>query len=136
MTGETEKAKLEEGWRRHRAGDRAGAEILYREVVSENSQNFEALWRLAFLLGQRREFEETERLLEKAIELRRTADALFLRAYALQMLQRYAEALACLDDALEVNREMKEAILNRAAVLFTLRRYEDAAADYERLLEL
>jgi len=136
MTEHTEKSKLEEGWRRHRAGDRAGAEILYREVVAANPQNFEALWRLAFLLGQKREFQESERLLERAAQLRPTADALFLRAYALQMLQRYEDALACLDRALELNREMKEAILNRASVLFTLRRYQDAAADYERLLEL
>src|SRR5262249_8407508 len=70
------------------------------------------------------------------VRLRPTADALFMRAYALQMLQRYEESLASLDRALSLNREMKEAILNRASVLFTLRRYEEAASDYERLLKL
>src|SRR5215831_2542725 len=136
MTEQAEKAKLEEGWRRHRTGDRAGAETLYRQVIAENPQNIEALRRLAFLLGQKREFLESERLLERAIQLLPTADALFLRAYAFQMLARYEESIACLDRALELDREMKEAILNRAAVLFTLRRYEEAAADYQRLLKL
>jgi predicted O-linked N-acetylglucosamine transferase (SPINDLY family) len=136
MSEEAERSKLDEGWRRHRAGDRAGAELLYRDVVNANPRNVEALWRLAFLLGQRREFEESEKLLEKAIEVRPTADALFLRAYALQMLERYEESVACLDRALDINREMKEALLNRASVLFALRRYEEAAADYERLLNL
>ncbi|HYM18083.1 MAG TPA: tetratricopeptide repeat protein, partial [Micropepsaceae bacterium] len=136
MTEQAEKAKLEEGWRRHRTGDRDGAETLYRQVVAENPQNLEALRRLAFLLGQKREFLESERLLERAIQLRPTADALFLRAYTLQMLARYEESIACLDRALELNRDMKEAILNRASVLFALRRYEEAAADYQRLLKL
>jgi predicted O-linked N-acetylglucosamine transferase (SPINDLY family) len=136
MTEQAEQSNLEEAWRRHRAGDRTGAEILYREVITANPHNIEALSRLAFLLGQKRDFNGCESLLEQVVRSRPTADALFMRAYALQMLQRYEESLASLDRALSLNREMKEAILNRASVLFTLRRYEEAASDYERLLKL
>src|SRR4051812_12045907 len=99
MIAPTEHVKMEEGRRRHRAGDRAGAEALYGEVLAANPDNLEALSRLAFLLGQARRFAEADALLDRAIRLRPTPDALFLRAYALQMQARYHDALACLDRA-------------------------------------
>ena len=61
---------------------------------------------------------------------------LFLRSYALGQLGRDEEALACLDKVLALNPKLAEALLNRASLLFGLRRYEAAAADYERLLAL
>jgi predicted O-linked N-acetylglucosamine transferase (SPINDLY family) len=127
---------LDEAWRLHRAGDYARATELYRELLRTDPKNFDALYRLGFLYGQRGQFEEAQHVIGEAIKFRATPDALLTRAHALGRLGRHEEALACLGQAIRLKPDFPHALLNRAAVLFRLRRYEEAAADYGRLLEI
>ena len=60
----------------------------------------------------------------------------FLRGSALMRLNRLAEAGACFDAAVALRASFAEALLNRAAVQFRLRRLSEAAEDYGRLLPL
>jgi tetratricopeptide (TPR) repeat protein len=64
------------------------------------------------------------------------SDAYFLRGSALLSLGRLEDALSCLDCTLALNPDFPEALLNRAATLFGLRRHAEAGKDYNRLLRL
>src|SRR4029078_10365279 len=106
-------------------------------ILSNEPGNFDALYLLGMLKGQNGRFEEAQYFNGEAAKAKtQSVDAFFLRSYALQKLERYGDALVCLDRTLALNPLLKQAILNRIAVLFRLRRYEEAAADGERLLAL
>jgi tetratricopeptide (TPR) repeat protein len=51
-------------------------------------------------------------------------------------LRRPIEALAAFDTALAINPKDAEALSNRGTMLFQLKRYDEAAANYENLLKL
>ena len=128
--------KLDDAWRLHRAGEHEKAERLYRDVIRADPLNFEAHHRLAFLHGQRGQWEQAQIVMGRAIELNpRAADAHFLRGSALQKLERHEEAMACFDRALALH-PAPEVRLNRAASLYRLHRYAEAGDDYSRILEL
>jgi predicted O-linked N-acetylglucosamine transferase (SPINDLY family) len=127
--------KLDEAWRLHRAGEHEKAELLYRDVIRAEPSNYEAHHRLAFLHGQRGQWENAQSVMARAIELNpRAPDAQFLRGTALQKLERHEEAIACFNRALELNPGLAEVGLNRAASLYRLRRYAEAADDYSNIL--
>jgi protein O-GlcNAc transferase len=129
--------KLDEAWRLHRAGDHEKAELLYRDVIRAEPSNYEAHHRLAFLHGQRGQWENAQSVMARAIELNpRAPDAQFLRGTALQKLERHEEAIACFNRALELKPGLAEVGLNRAASLYRLRRYAEAADDYSKILQL
>jgi predicted O-linked N-acetylglucosamine transferase (SPINDLY family) len=128
--------ELAEAWRLHLAGEHERAERLYAEIIRADPSNYEALYRLAFLHGQRGRWEDAQRVMARAIELNpRAPDALFLRGAALQKLHRHDEAVTCFDRALALNPGLAEVRLNRAASRYRLRRYEEAGDDYSRLLD-
>ena len=64
------------------------------------------------------------------------AEALYNRGNALQVLKRYAEALASYDRALTVRPDYAEALNNRGSALHELKRYDEALASYDRALTL
>jgi protein O-GlcNAc transferase len=137
MTGALTHPLLQEAWNLHRSGRHEKAAELYRAVLREQPQNFDALYLLGMLHGQDGGFEEAQAFTAEALRVNpMSADAWFLRSYALGQLGRDEEALLCLDRFAGLNPNVPEALLNRASVLFRLRRYEAAAADYEHLLRL
>jgi protein O-GlcNAc transferase len=128
---------LEEARRLHRAGDRGGAAALCRSIIQADPGNFDALYLLGFLHGQRHEFDEAQYFFAEASKRNPVStDALFMRGFAFQKLARDEEAISAFGQALAINPHLAEALLNRAGSLFRLRRYEEAACDYENLLAL
>ncbi len=100
-------------------------------------RTFDVAYRLGLQYGQAGKFEEAERLMGEAAALNPVSIlAHFARGYALQQLGRHLEAVECLDAVLRLRADFPEALLNRAASLFSLRRYSDASDDYRRLLAL
>jgi protein O-GlcNAc transferase len=130
-------ALLAEAVQRHRAGDEAGAERLYKAVLAREPKRFDALYRLGFLYGQRGAFADAERTMGEAIALNpASADAQFLRGSALLKLKRDAEAVACLDCAVALDPKLAPAWFNRAVGLAAMQRYAEALASAERSLAL
>jgi serine/threonine protein kinase len=58
------------------------------------------------------------------------------KGVSLSHLQRYAEAIACYEQALELNPELKEAWNNKGMALTALQRYPEALECFERALAL
>ena len=128
---------LDQALQLHLGGDHAKAGELYRSILSDDPRNFEALYLLGMLHGQNGDFDKAQYFTGQAIQLNPySADALFLRSYALKQLDRDEEALACLDRVLVLNPVLAEALLNRAALLIRMGRNTASVADYERLLAL
>jgi len=128
-------AMLRDAWQSHRAGDRARAERLYRDILRGEPRNFTAIYRLGFLCGESGRFEEAQSLMGRAIALNpAAADPHFLRGSALMQLARNEEAVACFGHAIALKPEFPEALLNRAASMFRLKQHAQAGEDYARLL--
>ena len=62
-------ALLDEAMHLQRAGDHASAERAYRDVLKAEPRNFDALYGLAFLCGQKGRFGQAEALMAEAIAL-------------------------------------------------------------------
>src|SRR5690242_20697949 len=62
--------KLLRARRLHDAGDVAGAQFLYKQVLRRDSSNAEAQCRLGIILGQQGRYSAAETLLRKALEQR------------------------------------------------------------------
>jgi protein O-GlcNAc transferase len=130
-------ALLTQGYSLHKAGRLAEAARCYREILAADAKQFDALFLLALLHLQSRDFETAERLFGEAVALQPdAADALFARASALQELGRHAAALAVLDALLELRPGQAQAWNNRGNLLLTLDRGGQAIASYDRAIAL
>ncbi|HXJ02866.1 MAG TPA: tetratricopeptide repeat protein [Micropepsaceae bacterium] len=128
---------LDEAWRLHQSGDHKRAAELYHSVLREQPGNFDAYYLLGLLHGQEGRFEEAQFFTGEAARLNpMSADAQFMRSYALRRLDRNEEALVCLNRVLALNPSLTEALMNRAAVLVRLQHFAAAVEDYERLLAI
>src|ERR1700674_4187108 len=94
-------ARLQEGFRAHQAGDLDKAEGFYRDILSSDAKNFDALYLLGYVHLQRGRWDAAERQIGEALTINpHSIDALFNRARALTNLGRQKEALSDLDRAL------------------------------------
>jgi tetratricopeptide (TPR) repeat protein len=111
------------------------AERGYREVLSLDPDQAEALHFLGVLHFQYGKFEEADALLRRSIEQAPSALALANHASVLSSLARQDEALACLDRALELNPSHRRAQFLRAGVLADLGHHAEAVTACDHLLE-
>jgi tetratricopeptide (TPR) repeat protein len=63
-------------------------------------------------------------------------EAWFQRGFVLYKLQRYEEAIASYDRAIEFNALDAEAWGNRGGVLLMLQRYEEAIASFDKAIQI
>ena len=128
---------LDEAWQRHRAGDYASAERLYKDVLRQEPRSFAALFRLGFLYGERGAFAEAECFMGEAIALNpASAEAHFLRGSALLKLEREEEAIHCFERALALDPAIAMAWFNRAVALVVLERFGEALMSVDRSLAI
>src|SRR5204863_5191072 len=120
-------ARLQDGFRAHQAGDLDKAERLYRDILSADATNFDALYLLGYVHLQRGEWDSAERRIGEAVTINpNSIVALFNRARALANLGRQMEALSCLDRALSLRGGIPELLLTRGNVLLALNRAAEA----------
>src|SRR5205809_7883366 len=82
----------------HRAGKLDEAERIYRDVLAEASDHFDALHALGVIAAQRRDFSSAQTLLQRALAIDpHAADAQANQANVQNALGRYEEALASAD---------------------------------------
>ena len=121
----------------HRQGKLAAAEELYRSVLAQHPEQFEALHFLGLLRMQQNRPAEALPLLERALSIDpHSADDLSIIAGALLSLGRPTEALAKLDALLAIRPADAAAHYNRGVVLSALSRPDEAAASYRETLSL
>ncbi len=119
----------------HRQGRLAEAERLYRSVLSQEPEQFEALHLLGLLKLQEGNPSEAHALISAALRCRPGAtNAMCNLSAALLGLNRAAEALATCDQVLSITPADEEARYNRAAALFQLGRYPEAIEGFNGVL--
>src|SRR5881275_681771 len=102
----------------HRAGNLEEAERIYRDVLAEASDHFDALHALGVIAAQRRDFSSAQTFLQRALAIDpRVADAQANQANVQNALGRYEEALASADRALQIDPHHVVALYNRGAAL-------------------
>ncbi|MGE5539743.1 MAG: tetratricopeptide repeat protein [Gemmatimonas sp.] len=128
-------ARLRTAVQAHVAGRLAEAEALYREVLRDAPDQFDALHNLGVLKLEQRDHAAALDLLRRSLEVNpRAASAHLNIGSALRDLKRPAEAIASYDRALALRADYPQAHNNRGVALRDLGRLEDAVDSYTRAI--
>lgn len=120
----------------HQRGQLGEAEQLYRQVLTRQPKNFDALHLFGVLMHQRGMSIEALALIREALKANeRSAAALSNQAIVLAALERTDDALASYDRALALKPDFAEALNSRGNLLIKLGRIADALANYEQALD-
>jgi tetratricopeptide (TPR) repeat protein len=121
----------------HQQGRLADAEALYRAVLAQAPEHFDALHGLGIIYYLNSQPASALELIERAIAINPSVAAAHShRGVSLQALGRLGEALASHDRALQIKPDYAEAFNNRGSTLFDLKRSDEALASYDRALQL
>ena len=121
----------------HQQGRLGEAEQLYRSILQDQRDHFDALHLLGVLMHQRGRSEEALALIARAVAANtRSADAHANQGRVLAALSRFETALASFDLALALNAEQAELLLQRGNVLQHLNRSAKALESLDRALVL
>src|SRR5258705_5027931 len=120
----------------HRQGRTDEAEFLYRSVLAEDPQQFDALHLLGFVHYQRGQHAAAAELIDRAIGINPAVSASHSnRGLVLQALKRPEHALLRYDHPLRLRPDNTEAHNNRGSALLDLKRPEEALASFDRALQ-
>lgn len=137
VTGDVEKAELEQALALLQAGklDEAGAR--YRSLLQVYPNQSEALHFLGVVEAQRQNLVEAAALIGRAIEINpENAAAHSNHGNVLKALKRNEDALVSYDRALTLDPGWVEALNSRGCVLGELGWHEEALMSYERALKI
>jgi protein O-GlcNAc transferase len=119
----------------HRQGRLSEADVLYRSVLAQQPNNFDASYLLGMLKMQQGQPAHALSLLETAVKIKPHApEALTILGAVLAALGRPAEALQAYERLIKVRPRDPDALYNRGAVLSNLGRHADALASYDQAL--
>lgn len=127
---------LEEAHNLDAAGRRAEAALIYGDLLAGPRQveALKALGRISFENG---DLEAAQYFLGEALKFAPDfVEGHHLRGVALMRLGRNAAALDCLERAVALGTQSKEAILNHATLLLEMKRPNEALGGFDRLLSL
>jgi Flp pilus assembly protein TadD len=118
-------------------GDAASADLWYGKAVELAPENLEFInkWAGAKILLEKNEdaINVLNGLLAKNPKL---TDAQVNKGFALLKLNQQVEAMACYKQALQLDCDNQQALLNRAGLLHLMGKDEDAKKDLKHLLKL
>jgi protein O-GlcNAc transferase len=121
----------------HRQGKLTEAERIYRDILHQQPNHFDALHRLGIIAAQTDRTEMAVELIGRAIELNSTdANAHNNLGNALLELKRADDALKSYDKAIALNPGDAEAHHSRGLALQDLRRLDDALASFDQAIAL
>jgi protein O-GlcNAc transferase len=121
----------------HRSGKIAEAEAVYRQILSQQPQQCEALLYLGMLRSQCGDTAEAERLIGTAARLYpQSADVQFQIANLHVQTGHIDEALTAYGNAISCRKDFAEAYNNRGGILQKLGRHEEALADFAQAVTI
>ena len=117
----------------HQRGQLGEAEQLYRQVLTRQPKNFDALHLFGVLMHQRGMSLEALALIREALKANeRSAAALSNQAIVLAALDRPDDAMVSYDRAITLKPDFAEALNSRGNLLIKLGRTADALVSYEQ----
>jgi tetratricopeptide (TPR) repeat protein len=129
--------QIELARQRQQAGDSAGAEKIYREILARQPGHPQALHRLATVLGQRGKFDEALELAGRAVRIKPDdPNAHKTRAAVLASMGRFDDAIKSYHQIVKLWPGDAVAHRNLGAMLASAGRLEEAAAELERATHL
>jgi Tfp pilus assembly protein PilF len=135
-TADKTEQRLREGLIRHQAGDLAGAEAIYREVISEDAESADAQHLLGLVLHLTARNAEAEPHLRRAIALRPEAAEFHNSLGAIMIaLARHDEAYAAFEAALAIRDDLADAHYNLGYLDHASGRLRKAVKRYRQSLE-
>lgn len=128
---------LQKGHALHQRGLITEAEAAYKEILTVEPNNFDALHLLGVAAFQRGDNLLSHNLLTRAVELNPSqATAHTNLGNTLQALGNITEAIACHDQAIALAPRHQSAHLNRGDALHDAGRLSEALSSYDRALEI
>jgi tetratricopeptide (TPR) repeat protein len=119
----------------HRLGRLDEAEGFYREALSLQADNFDALHLCGVLMHQRGDHAEALRLIGRALRTNeRSAEAYSNYGIVLALLGKHEDAVGNYDRALALKPDFAEALNNRGNSLRALKRPQEAVMSFERAI--
>jgi protein O-GlcNAc transferase len=120
----------------HQYGDRVQAERLYRQVLSKEKRNTDALHYFGLLQAENGHLEEAAQLLGQGIRFgAQSPDVHANLGRILNLLNRHQDALKSYEKALAMNAHHASALVNYAGTLLALNLPEKALPILDRLIE-
>jgi tetratricopeptide (TPR) repeat protein len=107
-------------------GDLSTAERLYAKLLREIPHDFNALHMLGLIRAQQKKFAEADRLIAKALQYGKSAEALSNHGNVLSELGRHDEAVRQLRHSLLVRPGSAETLFNLGNALVKVQRFEEA----------
>jgi predicted O-linked N-acetylglucosamine transferase (SPINDLY family) len=121
----------------HRQGRLDLAELVYKQVLSRDPDNFNALHMLGVVCLQRGDFDLSIALIGRAIAANPRDPSAFLnQGVALQQSHKFDDAIASYNRAISLKSDYVEAFHNRGRLWVQLERFEDALASYDEAAAL
>ncbi len=119
------------------SGDSAGAEKIYRQILTQDPDNVEALRLLAATAASHHYYGDAEIFLQRAVDcapdfLRARADLVSVQLER----DKFDEAISNADRLIRVNNKLPDSYLLLGAAYGSAGRYEEAIDAYEKTLEL
>jgi Tfp pilus assembly protein PilF len=133
---EKSEQRLRDGLLRHQAGDLAGAEAIYREVIAENEESADAQHLLGLVLHMTARNAEAEPHLRRAIALRPQAAEFHNSLGAVMIaLGRHDDAYAAFEAALAIRDDLADAHYNLGYLDHASGRLRKAVTRYRQSLD-
>jgi len=121
----------------HEQGKILEAQVQIEQALILSPDNFNALFLLAILTSQTKNYEKSLYLLNLAINLKPNEPQLyFAQGIVLAETQEYAKALICFNQVIKLNPNLPEAFYNRGIVLKKLEQIDLALISFKRAIEL
>ncbi len=121
----------------HNQGDLDKAEVIYRKVLSLDSNNFYALNFCGCILREKMLYEEAIYFLTRAVSLQPgNANANYNLGNVYKNAERWNEAIGCYEQALWLSSEYPEALNNLGICLKQVNRYEHSLIVLQRAVSL
>lgn len=110
---------------------------IYKKVIDLEPINYEAIYLLAIVYDQTKEWDKAILMYDKAIEIDSNDPFSFYnKGIALQKLQRLEEALFNYRKAIEIKRDFAEAYFNCGVALNKLNKLDQSLINYDKAIEI
>jgi protein O-GlcNAc transferase len=137
MKQEQLKKLFKEALSHHQGGRLSIASVLYKKIITDEPNHFDAVQMLGVIAAQQQDFQVAEKLLERAIKINsKDSQTFYNLGIVCHKLGKLEDALSCNDQAILLNQNYSEAFYNRALVLQEQMRPDAALISYEKAIAI